>query len=106
MDEIQREHANAIREQHLRVNDDHSELYCQCDNCGRRKTLDISDLNRALQRVAGALDDEFGQRLIDFTTVYWYINDAFGVHAVEQKWCVLRGYLYCPRCMATVKQGR
>ena len=101
MKAITREQANTIREQHLHVSEDHSELYCECDSCGRRKTLRIRALNRSLQRVAEALDDELGQRLIDFATIYWYIEDAFAHHAVEQKWCVLQGYLYCPKCMAT-----
>lgn len=103
MDEIEREQANTIREQHLHVSEDQSELFCHCDGCGRRKTLRIRALNWALQRVAAALDDGLGQRLIDFATIYWYINDAFAIHAVEQKWRVLRGYLYCPKCMSTVK---
>lgn len=103
MDDLQREQVNTVRERHLHVSADHSELYCECDSCGRRKTLRIRALNRALQRVAAALDDELGQRLIDFATIYWYINDAFASHAVEQKWRVLRGCLYCPQCMTTVK---
>jgi hypothetical protein len=103
VDEIEREQANTIRERHLHVSEDHSELYCECDSCGQRKTLRIRALNAALNRVATALDDELGQRLLDFATIYWYINDAFAVHAVEQKWRVLRGYLYCPQCMSTVK---
>ncbi|MFQ5806638.1 MAG: hypothetical protein ACE5I3_09330 [Phycisphaerae bacterium] len=103
MDELEREQANTIREQHLHISENYSELYCECDSCGRRKTLRIRALNRALHRVAAALDDELGQRLIDFSTIYWYINDAFAIHAVERKWRVLRGYLYCPQCMSTVK---
>lgn len=103
MDDVQREQANTIREQHLQISGDHAELYCECGSCGRRKTVRIRALNRALQRVAAALDDELGQRLIDFATIYWYINDAFATHAVEQKWRVIKGYLYCPKCMLTVK---
>lgn len=103
MNEVEREQANTIREQYVRVSDDHSELYCQCDSCGHRKTLRIRSLSKALERVAAALDDELGQRLIDFADIYWYINDAFACHAVEQNWRVLSGYLYCPKCMSTVK---
>jgi hypothetical protein len=103
MDDIQREQANTIREQHLRATEDNAELYCECGSCGRRKTLRVRALNRALQRVAASLDDELGQRLIDFATIYWYINDAFAIHAVEGRWRVLQGYLYCPECMATAE---
>jgi hypothetical protein len=103
VNEIEREQANTIREHHLRVSEDNSELYCECGSCGRRKRLRIRALNRALHRIAAALDDELGQRLLDFADIYWYVNDAFAVHAVEQNWRVLRGYLYCPQCMATVK---
>ena len=103
MEDFEREQANTVREHHLRLSDDNAELYCQCGGCGHRKTLWIRPLNQALHRVGVALDDELGQRLIDYSTIYWYINDAFAQHAAEQGWRVMRGYLYCPKCMATVK---
>jgi hypothetical protein len=103
MKESEREQANTIREHHLRVSEDHSELYCECEGCGQRVSVRIRALNKALHRLAAALDDEFGQRLLDFGTIYWYIEDAFAHHAVERKWRVLQGYLYCPNCMSTAK---
>lgn len=103
MVELEREQANTIREQYLHVSEDHFELYCACDSCGRRKVLRVRALNDALQRVASVLDDELGQRLIDFAAIYWCVNDAFARHAVEQKWRVVKGYLYCPECMSTVR---
>ena len=102
LSELDREQANTIREDHPRVSEDHSELYRECDSRGRRRRRRIRALDRALHGVAAALDDELGQRLLEFATLYSYIDDAFAVHAVQQKWRVVRGYLYCPQCLATV----
>lgn len=99
LDAIIREHSGLIRDHFLQMTPDYVELFCECGTCGTRKSLNVNWFHKAVERLGRSLDDELGQRVINFTDIYWHIDDAFARHSVEKGWRVFDGVLYCPACL-------